>query len=82
LKEVLRRLAEAGLRLNKDKCYFGVAAVEYLGHWISKDGLATLDKRLKVVVEATTPTDVTHVKSFLGMLTFYLRFLPSVATIH
>ena len=34
LKEVLRRLVEAGLRLKKDKCNFGVVAVEYLGHRI------------------------------------------------
>ena len=47
LKEVLRRLAEAGLPLKKDKCNFGVAAVEYLGHRISKDGLAILDNIAK-----------------------------------
>ena len=34
MKEVLRRLVEAGLRLKKDKCNFGVVAVEYLGHRI------------------------------------------------
>ena len=80
LKEVLRRLAEANLRLKKDKCNFGVAAVEYLSHRISKDELTTLDKRVRAVVEAPTPTDVTQVKSFLGMLT-YLRFLPNLAMI-
>ena len=62
LKEVLRRLPEAGLRLNKDKCNFGVAAVEYIGHRISKDRLATLDKRVRVVFEPPTPTYVTEVK--------------------
>ena len=81
LKEVLRRLAEAGLHLKKDKCNFGVAVVEYIGHQISKDGLATLDKTVRAVVEAPTPTDVTQVKSFLCMLTFYRRFLPNLATI-
>ena len=60
LKEVLRRLAEAGLSRKKDKCNFGVAAVEYLGNRISKDGLATLDKRVRAVVEAPTATDVTQ----------------------
>ena len=77
----LRRLAESGLRLMKDKGNFGVVAVEYLGHRISKDGLATLDKRVRAAVEAPTTTDVTQVKSFIGMLTFYLRFLPNLATI-
>ena len=64
LKEVICRLAESGLCLKKDKCNFGGI------HRISKDGLATLEN---------TPTDITQVKSFLGMLT-YLRLLPNLAT--
>ena len=81
LKEVLRRLAEADLRLKTDKCNFSLATVKYIGHRISKDGLTTSDKRVKAVVEAPTLTDVTQVKSLLVMLTFYLRFLPNLATI-
>ena len=71
---------EVKVKAKKDKCNFGVAAVEFLGHRISKDGLVTLDNTVRAVVEAPTPTDVTQVKSFQGMLTFYLRFLPNLAT--
>jgi len=60
---------------------FGVEAVEYLCHRITKAGLATLESRVRVVFEAPTPTNVTKFKSFLAMLTFYLRFLPHLATI-
>ena len=75
LKEVLRRFAEAGLRLKKDKCNFsgGIPRSSDQQGWIE-------DKRVRAVVEAPTPTDVTQVKSFLDMLTFYLRFLPNLAT--
>ncbi|KAI0214359.1 hypothetical protein LSAT2_000542 [Lamellibrachia satsuma] len=73
LKEVLHRLVEAGLRLKKDKYNFGVAAVEYLGHQTSKDGLATLDKRIRAVVEA--PTDVTQV-----VIPGHVDLLPSIST--
>ena len=61
-KEVPWRLAEACLRLKKNKCSFCVAAVDYLGHRITNDGLATLDSRVRAVIEAPTPTDVTQVK--------------------
>ena len=72
LKEVLRRLTEAAIRLKKDKCNFGVAVVEYLGHRMRKDGLATLDKRVCAVGEAPTPKNVTQIKLFLG--------IPSIPT--
>ena len=68
VKEVLRQLAGACLHLKKEKCNFGVEAVEYLGHRSTKDGLATLESRVRA------PSNVTPVKSFQGMLTFYLRF--------
>ncbi|XP_014667918.1 PREDICTED: uncharacterized protein K02A2.6-like [Priapulus caudatus] len=80
LKEVLRRLTEAGLRLKKNKCCFGMTSVQYLGHQVSKDGLATLDNRVIAIVAAPKPKDVTQVRAFLGMLTFYLRFLPHLAS--
>ena len=44
-----------------------------LGHRISKDGLATLDKRVRAVVEAPTPTDVTQV-----VIPGYVDLLPSI----
>ena len=81
VKDVLGRLAEADLRLKKDKDNFGVEAVKYLGHRITKYELATIESTVRAVVEAPTVSDVTQVKSFLGVLTLYLRLLPHLATI-
>jgi len=54
--------------------------VEYLSHRITKVGLATLESRIRAIVGAPTPSNVTQVKSFLSMLTFYLLFLPYLVT--
>ncbi|XP_014673257.1 PREDICTED: uncharacterized protein K02A2.6-like [Priapulus caudatus] len=66
LEEVLQRLAETGLRLRKNKCCFGMTSVQYLGHQISKDGLATLDNRVIAIVAAPKPKDVKQVRAFLA----------------
>ena len=55
--------------------------MEYLGHRITKDGLATLEGRVRGDVQAPTPSNVAQVKSVLGMLTFCLRYLPQLTTI-
>ena len=56
LKNVQRRLTEAGLCLKKDTCNFGVDTMEYLGNPIGKDGLTTVDKRIRVVIQLNPHT--------------------------
>ena len=76
LKDVQRRLTEAGLCLKKDTCNFGVDTMEYLGNPIGKDGLKEDESG-----DPATPTDVTQVISLLDILTCYLQFQPHFATI-
>ncbi len=80
LGEVLRRLEQAGLRVKKGKCQFLAPAVTYLGHRIDAEGLHPLPDKVKAVHEAPAPRDVTELKSFLGLLTYYGKFLPKLAT--
>ena len=47
LERVLQRLAEAGLKVNADKSFFGRTEIEYLGFWVSKKGIQPLTKRYK-----------------------------------
>jgi transposase InsO family protein len=81
LRQVLQRLQEAGLRLNRNKCQFFQDSVEYLGHRIDETGLRPLDNKVAAVRKAPAPTDVSQLRSFLGMLTHYGRFMPDLATI-
>ena len=55
LEEVLSRLEEAGLRLQKEKCAFLLPEVEYLGHKICRDGLQPTETKVRAVAEAPEP---------------------------
>ena len=81
LKQVLTRLQDAGLRLNKKKCNFLVPSVTYLGYRIDSEGLHPTDEKLKAVQQAPTPTSVTELKAYLGLLTYYGRFLPHLPSV-
>ena len=80
LKEVLSRLQKAGLRLRKDKCEFMVSSVKYLGHIIDANGLHPAPDKVKAVRNAPAPQNVTQLKAYLGLLTYYSKFLPNMAT--
>ena len=81
LEEVLRRLAQVGLRVKKPKCKFMVPSVEYLGYRIDAAGLHPIADKVQVVVDVRTPTNVTELRSFLGLLTYYGKFLPNLSTV-
>ena len=80
LDEVLRRLAEAGMRLKKRKCAYLLPAVDYLGHVINAEGLCTSDSKIAGIVKAPAPRDVSELRSFLGLVNYYGKFLPDLAT--
>ena len=81
LSKVLERLSTAGFRLNQKKCQFNRSSVTYLGHVIDGNGLHPTEEKLKAVKDAPRPKDVTALKSFLGLLMFYSRFLPNHSTV-
>lgn len=81
LNAVMTRLENAGLRLRKEKCMFFAPEVVYLGHRITESGLQpTLDK-VQAVVDAPDPTNTTELKSFLGLVNYYGKFIPQLSTI-
>ena len=81
LAQVLTRLESAGMRLKREKCAFMLKSVSYLGHVISSEGLRTGDLKVKALVDAPHPRDLTELRSFLGMVTYYGKFLPNLATV-
>ena len=58
LDEVLIRLQAAGVKLKKNKCAFMLSRVEYLGHFISAEGLHPSPGKVKAIVEAPAPQNV------------------------
>ena len=80
LKQVLEVLKVNGLRLKKTKCTFFSKEVVYLGFKISRHGVKTVEEKIQPVLEAPEPTNTTQLKSFLGMLQYYHRHLPNLAS--
>ncbi|XP_037503417.1 uncharacterized protein K02A2.6-like [Rhipicephalus sanguineus] len=81
LRKDLQRLREYGVRLHKEKCKFRQAEVTFLGHRIDAKGLRPKDESIKAVREAPRAHLVSELKAFLGLVNYYGKFLPSLATV-
>ena len=81
LEQVLKRLAENGITLKQAKCSFLRDSVEFLGHKIDSRGLHTSAKKVEAVKKAPRPTNQQHLRSFLGLLQYYCKFLPNLSTL-
>lgn len=81
LAKVLQRLAEHGIQIKLKKCKFMADSVEYLGHRIDAQGIHALPDKLEAISKAPVPKNVGELRSFLGLLNYYRKFLPNLATI-
>nr|XP_054930704.1 uncharacterized protein LOC129386641 [Dermacentor andersoni] len=78
LEQVLQRISEAGLKLN-EKCVFNASEIPFLGHRVSSEGIAPLQAKVDAIVHAATPTDTSMLRSFLGLVEYYAKFIPHLA---
>ena len=76
LKAVISKLRAAGLKLQPMKCDLFKQQINYLGHIVSKEGVSTDPEKITAVTEWLQPTTVTEVRSFLGFVSYYGRFIP------
>ena len=79
LEEVLKRLEEANLRLKKSKCYFLKKSIDYLGHRIDATGIHPLPGKVQAILDAPAPQSVKELKSYLGLISYYSKFLPNLS---
>ena len=81
LDRVMTRLESAGVTLKRSKCVFLTPSVEYLGHVIDKEGLHPSQEKVRAIQEAPEPTNVSELKSFLGLINYYSKFMSNLACI-
>ena len=81
LQLVFDCLRKADLRLKSTKCLFLCEEVPYLGYVISKHGIRPDPSKTDKVKEFPTPSDPTKVRQFLGLASYYRRFVPGFAKV-
>jgi len=80
LEEVFMRLASVGLSVKRSKCKFLVPSTEFLGHPIDGMGIHPLPDKIQAIQQAPTPTYLTELKLYIGLLLYYGKFLPHLST--
>src|SRR5206468_7115060 len=81
LRLVLERLRNAGLKLKPSKCDLLQRTISFLGHIVSERGVATDPSEIEAVTDWPTPTNVTEVRAFLGLCSYYRRFVQNFSQI-
>lgn len=79
-RTVLQRLDEHRLRIKQSKCKFVAQSVNFLGHRLDAEGIHTMSEKVgDAVMNAPVPRIVQELRSLLGLLNYYRKFLPNIA---
>eukprot|EP00253_Pinus_taeda_P011330 PITA_11330 len=81
LRMVLQTLREHQLYAKFSKCDFFKEEIQYLGHVITKEGIAVDPEKIKTIMEWPIPKDVADIRSFMGLAGYYRRFVEGFSRI-
>ncbi len=81
LKAVLQRLQDSGLKINASKCHFSQTSLQFLGHTVTAQGVKPDKQHLSAILQAPAPTDAVKLRSFLGLLSWYSKFIQNFASV-
>ncbi|GBG88641.1 hypothetical protein CBR_g48172 [Chara braunii] len=81
LRRVLETLRRAKYKANRDKCEFVRQELEYLGHFVTPEGITPLSDKIQAIQKWSEPRNVTDVRPFLGLVGYYQRFIKGYSKI-
>ncbi|KFD46136.1 hypothetical protein M513_12978 [Trichuris suis] len=81
LRKVFERLFQAGIRLKRAKCVFGLQSINFLGYRIDSNGIHPAEEKVAAIHKFPPPKNKQQLQAFLGLLNFYRNFLPNKAEI-
>ena len=71
LREVLRRLRDAGLKVNATKSFFCTHEIDYLSYIPTRGGIRPQQKKVQAILTINRPNTVKELRHFLGMVQYY-----------
>ena len=81
LQTIFEKIRVAGVKLSPEKCSLFRHELKFLGHVVSKSGVKTDDNKISVVRDWPKPVTITEMRSFLGFVNYYRRFVKNFALI-
>lgn len=81
IEKAFEILKQSNLKLNFNKCKFFQKEIEYLGFRINRDTIVPLDHKMEIIQKWPTPKSAKQVQRFIGLISFFRRFVPSLAEI-
>jgi hypothetical protein len=79
VKRTLECTRKHGLKMNPNKCAFGVSAGEFLGFLVHEGGIEVGKKSMKAIDEVVPPTNLKELQSLLGKINFVRRFISNLS---
>ena len=81
LREVFQRTRDAKLRMAVNKVKFALFNIDYVGLYLTKDGIKPQEVHVNTIIQFAVPQDLKTLKSFLALCNYCAEFIPNFATI-